>query len=444
MINQNEPEKIKVSIILPVWNPGPGISCCIESLRNQTLSDIEIIFVDDLGTDYSMEKVRMAAAEDSRIQIIENKKNIGPGLSRNKGIEAARGEYLSFVDPDDYVAPDFLELLYSDGHKNQADIVKGCSILVREDGSVVSERSTANKSIKKKLSTGTPLYCAFTRGHHNAIYRTDFILSQNVRYGVARRFEDVLFLLEACYFAKEFITNDDAHYYYCERATSLTNTAGQESINYYFEGIYELQDYCEKILPGNRYIAEYLRDLFHLTILHLYRYKEMGTEDAILKKHLNGFHDAVSNSSYRETLTKNSFTLRVWYEYKRLLPLKLLHSAWDNKNPPMQYAKLVEHWIDYYLATPGEAEACWEELKDIIIRVDKTINGNSRAKYSANEQEEWKTLLKKQIKRLPPHLRLKLNTLSTKEKARYIAARVLPKPIKRMIKTMIYKTRQQQ
>ena len=99
--------KILVSVIVPVWNPGPGISRCIESLQNQTLNEIEMIFVDDCGTDDSMDKVRAAAAEDTRIRIIVNEENIGAGPSRNKGIEAARGEYLSFVDPDDYVSPLF-------------------------------------------------------------------------------------------------------------------------------------------------------------------------------------------------------------------------------------------------------------------------------------------------------------------------------------------------
>jgi glycosyltransferase involved in cell wall biosynthesis len=98
----------KVSVIVPVWNPGSGISRCIGSLRNQTLDDIEMIFVDDCGTDGAMDVVRAAEKEDPRIRIMENSKNIGPGISRNKGIEVARGDYLSFIDADDYVNPVFL------------------------------------------------------------------------------------------------------------------------------------------------------------------------------------------------------------------------------------------------------------------------------------------------------------------------------------------------
>ena len=419
-MHQNEQKKIKVSVILPVWNPGPGISRCIESIRNQTLSDIEMIFVDDLGTDDSMDRVHAAAKDDPRIRIVKNEKNMGPGFSRNKGIEVARGEYLSFVDPDDYVALDFLELLYSDAHEKQADIAKGCSLLVKEDGSIVSKRSTANIGIRNKLAKGTPLYCAFTRGHQNAIYRRDLIISKNIRYGMARRFEDVLFLMEACFSTKLFLTNDDAHYYYCERSASFMNTVGQESLNYYFEGIYELQERCEKILPKNMYTAEYLRDIFLSAIRELYRYNEMGTADAIITKHLNGFHDAFSNSSYCKTLTQSSFTLREWYENKKLLPIEPFYTAWDGNNPPVQYAKLVEHWVDFYLAMPKEAEECWKELRKIITKASKAVNGKPQTRYSIEEQKEGKALLNKQIKRLPLRHRIQLEASETKKKVKSI------------------------
>ena len=99
-------ENIAVSLIVPVWNPGEGVKKCIESLRSQTLTNIEIIFVDDRGSDASMEAIRAAAELDSRIKILVNPENSGPGYSRNAGIEASRGEYLGFIDPDDYVAPE--------------------------------------------------------------------------------------------------------------------------------------------------------------------------------------------------------------------------------------------------------------------------------------------------------------------------------------------------
>ena len=131
----NECSEIKISIIVPVWNPGLGISRCIESLRNQTLTDIEMIFIDDCGTDDSMDKVRAAALEDSRIRILENKNNLGAGASRNRGIDVAKGEYLSFVDPDDWIADNFIELLYLESKKKSLDIIKGSKTTTGSDGS---------------------------------------------------------------------------------------------------------------------------------------------------------------------------------------------------------------------------------------------------------------------------------------------------------------------
>jgi glycosyltransferase involved in cell wall biosynthesis len=163
-------DNIKISVILPVYNPGAGISKCIASLRNQTLRDIELIFVDDLGDDGSMDRVREAAAEDSRIRVITNPRNMGPGFSRNAGIETSRGEYLSFIDPDDYVADDFYELLYEKAAVEKTDIVKGRICYTLEDGTVIPRRNM-NESIRNGLEKGRPLYAVFCYEHHSAIYK---------------------------------------------------------------------------------------------------------------------------------------------------------------------------------------------------------------------------------------------------------------------------------
>ena len=140
----------KVSVIIPVWNPGFGIRKCVESLRGQTLEDIEMIFVDDCGTDGAMDLVRSAAAEDSRVRIITNTENVGAGLSRNAGIEAARGEYLSFVDADDYVDATFLERLYAKAIAGRLDIVKGKISYVKEDGTKADHKEL-NDNIRKGI-----------------------------------------------------------------------------------------------------------------------------------------------------------------------------------------------------------------------------------------------------------------------------------------------------
>lgn len=155
-------ENPKVSIIVPVWNPGPGISRCVESLRGQTLEDIEMIFVDDCGTDNAMDVVRAAAVEDPRIRIITNVENIGAGASRNLDIEATRGEYLSFVDSDDYVDSDFMEVLYLKGKAEDLDIVKGGYVYEYKEETTKYNSYTLNDAIQNGLKDEYHLFMFFS------------------------------------------------------------------------------------------------------------------------------------------------------------------------------------------------------------------------------------------------------------------------------------------
>ena len=113
---------VKVSVIIPVYNVEPYLKQCMDSVVGQTLKDIEIICVDDGSTDGSLDILREYAAEDNRIQIIEQK-NAGAGAARNNGMRHATGKYLSFLDSDDFFEPRMLEKAYDLVEKDQADFV---------------------------------------------------------------------------------------------------------------------------------------------------------------------------------------------------------------------------------------------------------------------------------------------------------------------------------
>ena len=112
---------VKVSVIIPVYNVEPYLKQCMDSVVGQTLKDIEIICVDDGSTDGSLDILREYAAEDNRIQIIEQK-NAGAGAARNNGMRHATGKYLSFLDSDDFFEPRMLEKAYDLAEKDQADL----------------------------------------------------------------------------------------------------------------------------------------------------------------------------------------------------------------------------------------------------------------------------------------------------------------------------------
>ena len=114
--------KAKVSIIVPVYNVEKYIDRCLNSLVNQTLKETEIIIVNDNTPDNSMKICEEYAKRDNRIKIYNKEQNEGLGLTRNYGIKKANGEYIAFVDSDDYVDNDFYEKLYNKIIKTNTDV----------------------------------------------------------------------------------------------------------------------------------------------------------------------------------------------------------------------------------------------------------------------------------------------------------------------------------
>lgn len=112
-------EKIKVSVIIPVYNVEEYIEKCLDSVVNQTLKEIEIIVVNDGTKDNSMKKIEKYFS-DSRIKII-NKQNGGQSSARNAGLAISKGEYISFIDSDDFIEEKMLEELYTESENT--DIV---------------------------------------------------------------------------------------------------------------------------------------------------------------------------------------------------------------------------------------------------------------------------------------------------------------------------------
>ena len=114
---------MKVSVIIPVYNVESYVEECIRSVQEQTLSDIEIICIDDRGSDNSIQIIEKLAEKDKRISIFSNDRNEGLAKSRNEGLSKARGEYIYFLDSDDMIEPDTLEKMYLISKEDELDAV---------------------------------------------------------------------------------------------------------------------------------------------------------------------------------------------------------------------------------------------------------------------------------------------------------------------------------
>lgn len=139
-------KKDLISIIIPAYNVAPYIGECINSILDQKYSDFEIIIVDDGSTDGTGELCDEFCKKDSRIRVI-HKKNEGPSAARNIGVQFAEGSYISFVDSDDMVSPDYLQVLYENAVKFNADISQ-CGFVRFENENEISA-STDNTPVKR-------------------------------------------------------------------------------------------------------------------------------------------------------------------------------------------------------------------------------------------------------------------------------------------------------
>ena len=115
---------MKISIIVPVYNVGKYLKICLDSLVNQNFNlEYQIILVDDCSTDDSLKIIQNYSLKHKNIVLLKNDKNEGPGNTRNKGIKYAEGEYILFLDADDFISLDALSIIYDEAKKNNADVV---------------------------------------------------------------------------------------------------------------------------------------------------------------------------------------------------------------------------------------------------------------------------------------------------------------------------------
>ena len=123
-----------VSVVITAYNVQPFIAQAIESVLGQTYKDIECVIVEDCSTDDTIAEIKRASIGDGRVRMVQNSENMGAGVSRRRGIEAANGDYILLLDGDDWIEPDFIEALYRHAVESGAEIVSGGIKVVHGNG----------------------------------------------------------------------------------------------------------------------------------------------------------------------------------------------------------------------------------------------------------------------------------------------------------------------
>lgn len=221
----------KVSVIIPVYNVEKYLERCLDSVCNQTLSDIEIICINDCSKDNSLKILKEYAKEDGRIKLIDFEENKGTAVARNTGINEAQGEYIGFVDSDDYIDLDFYEKLYNKAIETDADTAKGTMRCIGSDKEIGYDR---NNLIKKNFAY---FYDSFT----TAIYKTKFLKDNNILFPLnVNYFEDPYFSILAGLKYKKVSIVDNANYYYVNRNNSLVNSFSEKNVNPGLDAMFSL------------------------------------------------------------------------------------------------------------------------------------------------------------------------------------------------------------
>ncbi len=216
---------IKVSVVIPVYNAKDYLHECINSALNQTLNACEFIFVNDGSTDNSLEIIESYQKKDNRIKLI-NQQNKGISEARNAGIEFATGEYIGFLDNDDFLKNDFLENLYTKAVEYDLDILVSKTILGRDgkyiikdsgfDTNILLNHEFIQDSIIPNLLKVEDLFAVW-----NKIYKRTFVKLNAIRFPKNRVIEeDNMFNIQAFNKAEKVMFIDYAGYYYRDVADS--------------------------------------------------------------------------------------------------------------------------------------------------------------------------------------------------------------------------------
>lgn len=269
--------KIKVSLIIPVYNAEEFLDESINSVLNQTLTDIELVCVNDGSKDNSLKMLEDFAKIDDRIKIIDQE-NQGCGAARNKALDNAIGDYIYFFDPDDYLVPDALEKLYENAISNNSDFVifkiasfrDGEPINYDEPGfefeKVFNDVDFNNFTFNYRAIKRHVLLSSFAPW--TKFYKKEFLDKyDDFRFHINVAFDDVPFHVQSMLRAKRISYVPEFFYHYrLSNPNSVNNTASNAP------DIFKIVDYVENFLKNENFFDEFREDfiIFKITQLSMY------------------------------------------------------------------------------------------------------------------------------------------------------------------------------
>ncbi len=310
-------QQAKISIIVPIYRVEKYLGKCIESILAQTFKDFEVILVDDGSPDRCGDICEEYALKDSRIKVL-HKENGGLSDARNAGIEIAQGEYLAFIDSDDYVAPDMYDALYCLAQEYHADMVICNAVLVDEvaeaiykdcsDIYVMNSEEALKQMIFKRL---------FAVNAWNKIYRRE--LFSKIRYPKGMLYEDFATTYKLIDCCNNIVYTPSEKYAYVQRSGSIMGQTGYRMKSDKVIIASEMIDYLQEKKDFNLLFAgimsSLLNDIYKMAVSgNLTTCKDYTDE---LKNLLCKYQQLLKSNAY--LTKKDKVVLKMAVRHKKLL-----------------------------------------------------------------------------------------------------------------------------
>lgn len=326
--------KPKISIVVPIYNAEIYLEECINSLINQTEKNIEIILINDGSTDSSGKICDNYAMKDSRIKVI-HKINEGQAVAKNIGIDLANGEYIGFLDSDDYIKKTMYEKLYNIAIKYDCDLV-GCK-MVDQYGKSLYNYFYTPKYIYSNNDLYTYIYPWYFKGEiesfsANKIYKLKILKDNNIKFPLISHEEDTvlnMLFFEQC---KKFIYIDEALYIYRQHFTNITTKINMNKyksmeylLNYkmrisrdYFNN--EYNDLLNNIYSND--ILKFIEKIYYFNDETYSRLQmlEIISKNEIFKKNIQQSTEKINFRYYRFLLMNGRYKLIIFSSFIKIYP----------------------------------------------------------------------------------------------------------------------------
>ena len=316
-----------ISVIVPVYNVEKYLEECLDSIQNQTYSDIEVILVNDGSLDNSKDICEKYCKEDNRFKLI-NQANQGQSVARNHGVAASTGEFIAFVDSDDIIRQDYLEVLIR-YMSEEVDIVESQFTVHKKEFfnenykeiNVIFEGDSeeAVKAVPKHVLSVNPV---------TKLYRRSVV--EAVPYLEGLIFEDIYSGVGMLKYIRRIIKSDYTGYYYRQHGTStMHRTFTEKNLNVFTvsDKLIDLYSDRENLLP---YIGSYL---VHVTTMH---YQDYIRKDNPYEKVYNQkLAEYVAITKKNQELARKSRMIRLYNvcpKYYNSIIFPVYHFAWKLKN----------------------------------------------------------------------------------------------------------------